>query len=95
MSRSFLDHPALARRFTPGHRELRERARSHFDPARLSEWVREPGGHLRKGVSRTEARDVLWSHNSVEMWDLLVRQRGWRDARFGRWIGQQLVAALL
>ena len=48
MSRSFLDHPALERRFTPEHRELRERARSHFDPARLSEWVREPGGYLRK-----------------------------------------------
>jgi len=53
------------------------------------------GGHLRRGLSRTEARDVLWTHNSVELWDLLVRQRGWRDARFGRWIGQQLVAALL
>lgn len=48
MSRSFLDHPALERRFTPAHRELRERARSFFDPARLGEWVREPGGYLRK-----------------------------------------------
>jgi alkylation response protein AidB-like acyl-CoA dehydrogenase len=48
MSRTFLDHPALERRFTPGHRELRERARAHFDPARLGEWVREPGGYLRK-----------------------------------------------
>ena len=48
MSRSFLDHPELERRFTPEHRELRERARSHFDPARLGDWVREPGGYLRK-----------------------------------------------
>ena len=53
------------------------------------------GGHLRDGVSRGEARDVLWTHNSVELWDLLVRQRGWSDARFGRWVGHQLVAALL
>ena len=52
-------------------------------------------GHLREGVTRVEARDVLWTHNSVELWDLLVRQRGWSDARFGRWIGHQLVAALL
>ena len=48
MNRSFFDHPALAERMTPAHRELRERARSYFDPARLPEWVREPGGYLRK-----------------------------------------------
>ncbi len=55
----------------------------------------DEGGHLRAGVSREEARDVLWAHNSVELWDLLVRQRGWTDDRFGAWIGQQLVAALI
>lgn len=53
------------------------------------------GGHLREGVSKAEARDVLWVHNSVELWDLLVNQRGWSNKRFGRWIGQQLIAALL
>jgi AcrR family transcriptional regulator len=53
------------------------------------------GGHLRDGVSADEARDVLWVHNSVELWELLVRQRGWSDERYGEWIGHQLVAALL
>jgi AcrR family transcriptional regulator len=53
------------------------------------------GGHLRAGISEREARDVLWMYNSVELWDLLVRQRGWSLPRFGRWIGRQLVAALL
>ena len=53
------------------------------------------GGHLRGGVSPEEARDVLWVHNSLELWELLVRLRGWSDERFGRWVGQQLVAALL
>lgn len=48
MSRPLLDHPALERLLTPEHRELREQARSTFDPARLGEWVREPGGYLRK-----------------------------------------------
>jgi AcrR family transcriptional regulator len=52
-------------------------------------------GYLRDRVSRDEARDVLWTHSSVELWDLLVRQRAWTDERYGRWIGQQLVAALL
>ncbi|MGZ4764514.1 MAG: TetR/AcrR family transcriptional regulator [Ilumatobacteraceae bacterium] len=53
------------------------------------------GGHLRGDISIEEARDVLWTHNSVELWDLLVNQRGWATERFGRWVGQQLIAALL
>jgi AcrR family transcriptional regulator len=52
-------------------------------------------GQLRDGVSRNEARDVLWAHNSLELWDLLVTQRGWSHSRFGTWLAQQLTAALL
>jgi AcrR family transcriptional regulator len=52
-------------------------------------------GHLRPGVSRDEARDVLWAHNSLELWDLLVTQRGWAADQYGQWIGRQLAAALL
>jgi AcrR family transcriptional regulator len=55
----------------------------------------DEAGHLRNGVTRSEARDVLWTHNSVEMWDLLVNQRGWALERFGQWTVQQLIAALL
>jgi AcrR family transcriptional regulator len=53
------------------------------------------GHHLRDDVSADEARDVLWTHNSAEVWDLLVNQRGWTPERYGQWIGTQLVAALL
>jgi AcrR family transcriptional regulator len=53
------------------------------------------GDHLRDAVTVEEARDVLWVHNYVELWDLLVQARGWTYARFGQWVGQQLVAALL
>jgi hypothetical protein len=53
------------------------------------------GGHLRRGVSTNEARDVLWTHNSVELWELLVNRRGWATKRYGRWVGRQLIAALL
>lgn len=52
-------------------------------------------GRLRNGVSTEEARDVLWVHNSVELWDLFVNQRGWDNERFGEWVGKALVAALL
>jgi len=53
------------------------------------------GGHLRPGVSAEDARDILWVHNSVELWDLFVNDRGWTADRYGRWIGEQLIAALL
>jgi AcrR family transcriptional regulator len=53
------------------------------------------GKYLRTGVSEAEARDVLWTYNSAELWDLLVHQRRWTAKRYGQWIGSQLIAALL
>ena len=53
------------------------------------------GGYLRPGVSVDEARDVLWTYNSAEIYDLLVLQRGWEPDRYGRWVADALAAALL
>jgi hypothetical protein len=52
-------------------------------------------GHLREGMTVEEGRDVLWTFISAEVFDLLVRQRGWTSERFGRWLGDMLIAALL
>ncbi|MDQ1532313.1 MAG: hypothetical protein QOF28_74 [Actinomycetota bacterium] len=52
-------------------------------------------GHLRQDVSVEEARDVLWAFNSAELWELLVIRRGWTPERFGHWVGEALIAALL
>jgi AcrR family transcriptional regulator len=52
-------------------------------------------GHLRSGVSATEARDVLWTYNSAELFQLLVIERGWSPGRYGRWVAAALTAALL
>ena len=53
------------------------------------------GAHLRPGISLEAARDILWTYNSVEVYDLLVLQRGWRPGRYGRWIAEAMIAALL
>ena len=53
------------------------------------------GGHLREGVSVEEARDVLWTYNSAEVYELLVIGRGWSPERYGRWVAEALIAALL
>jgi AcrR family transcriptional regulator len=52
-------------------------------------------GSLRKGVTLDEARDVLWTMTSPHLYELLVLERGWTVARFGRWVTQQLQAALV
>jgi AcrR family transcriptional regulator len=53
----------------------------------------QAGGHLT--VSLEEARDVLWTFTSPELWDLLVVQRGWATTRYGHWLASMLIAALL
>jgi AcrR family transcriptional regulator len=52
-------------------------------------------GALRPGVSRAEARDVLWTLNSPEVYELMAIRRGWAARRYGRWVAHTLKAALL
>jgi AcrR family transcriptional regulator len=52
-------------------------------------------GHLRPGLTLGEAADTLWTYSSPELYDLLVRQRGWPPEKYGRFVGQALIAALL
>jgi AcrR family transcriptional regulator len=52
-------------------------------------------GNLRPGISTNEARDVLWTYNSAELFQLLVIERGWSPKRYGRWVADALIAALI
>ena len=52
-------------------------------------------GHLRPGISRSAARDILWTYNSAEVFQLLVIERGWQPKRYGRWVADALTAAFL
>ena len=52
-------------------------------------------GNLRPGMSTSEARDVLWTYNSAELFQLLVLERGWSPKRYGRFIASALIAALV
>ncbi len=53
------------------------------------------GGHLRRGLSKREARDVLWAYTSPELYQLMVLTRGWSRSRYRDWIFRSLVDALL
>jgi AcrR family transcriptional regulator len=52
-------------------------------------------GHLRSDVTVEEARDVLWVYSSIELYDLMVHRRGWTATRYGRWVADAYIAALL
>ena len=52
-------------------------------------------GYLREGVTLGEATDVLWTCSSVEIYDLLVVQRGWPLPRFARFVADFMITALL
>jgi AcrR family transcriptional regulator len=51
--------------------------------------------HLRDDVGVEHARDLLWAHNSPELWDLLVVQRGWSPQQYAAHLARTLISALL
>ena len=52
-------------------------------------------GDLREGVNLEQARDVLWTYSSPELYDLLVLRLGWPLERYGRFVAEGMIAALL
>lgn len=50
-------------------------------------------GQLR--VSATNARDVLWTYHAPELYELLVLERGWSATRYGKFVAQASIGALL
>jgi hypothetical protein len=52
-------------------------------------------GALRSGLGAKQARDILWTMNSAELYELLVKERRWSPRQYGEWIASMLAAALL
>lgn len=52
-------------------------------------------GHLRSGITVAAAADVMWTYSSPELYELLVVRRGMPLKRYGRFVAEALVSALL
>ena len=52
-------------------------------------------GHLRDDLSVAQATDILWTCSSVEIYELLVLERGWSQQRFAQFIADFMIASLL
>jgi hypothetical protein len=50
---------------------------------------------LAPGITVEQARDVLWTLNSIELFEMLVEQRGWSPSAYGEWVATMMAAALL
>jgi AcrR family transcriptional regulator len=101
--------PGIHARAGPPHRVLMEAAAT--DPELAAVWTQleaqrldgmrriaqllSDRGALRPGLSVEEAGDVLWTMNSLAVYDLLVRQRGWTPERYRDWIASTNARALL
>jgi AcrR family transcriptional regulator len=76
------------------------RLQEEMDAARLTRMTHNArtlltGRHLRKGMSLEAAADVLWTYSSPELYELLVVRRRWSIERYGRFIADAMIAALL
>ena len=52
-------------------------------------------GALRPGLLQRDARDIIYTLMSPEVYRLLVLDRGWPPRRYERWLTQTLVECLL
>ena len=53
------------------------------------------GGHLREGISVERAAEVLWTYSSAELYELLVLRRGMSLKKYGQFVADAMMAALL
>ena len=50
---------------------------------------------LRAGQTIHETADLMWTYSSPELYHLLVLTRGWTPERYGQFVGESLIDALL
>ena len=65
--------------------------------ARMNQVARTLAGktRLRAGRSVAEAAEIMWAFSSPELYRLLVLSHGWLPERYGQFVGEALVDALL
>jgi AcrR family transcriptional regulator len=74
--------------------------RDELDTARLERMTQNArrlhdAGHLRPNLTVAGAADVLWTYSSPELYELLVLTRGWAPNRYGQFVADAMINALL
>jgi AcrR family transcriptional regulator len=50
---------------------------------------------LKPGLDVARATDILWTLNHPDLWQLLVRERGWTPEQYEQWFGETSCSQLL
>jgi len=74
--------------------------RAEMDAARLGRMTGNArtlraAGHLRRDITVERAGEIMWTYSSPELYELLVLSRGWPPGRYGAFIAEAMIAALL
>lgn len=80
--------PEIAALLTDGDGERLQRMRHHAE-------FLAGRGYLRDGMSTARAADVLYTCSSLELYDVLVLQRGWPLPDFARFVADFMITVLL
>ena len=80
--------PEMASLLTEIDRQRRTRMRHNARRLRDRGWLRED-------VTLTKATDILWTYSAPELYELLVLKSGWPITRYGQFVGEAMIAALL
>ncbi len=73
---------------------------SELDAQRLERMTRNArnlaaANHLRENLTPKLAGEIMWTYSSPELYELLVLTRGWPLERYGAFIADAMIAALL
>ncbi|WP_410571695.1 TetR/AcrR family transcriptional regulator [Amycolatopsis sp. cmx-4-61] len=52
-------------------------------------------GQVKPGLTADDVRDILWTYHGPEQYELLCLERGWPPERYGRFLRDAMVAAVL
>ena len=79
----------------PDAAELWQRIQTEFHGVqrRIVEALASKGA-LRPGLEVERAADILWTLNHPDVWQLLVRQRGWTPEEWELWFRDSIRAQL-
>ncbi|MDT7661525.1 MAG: hypothetical protein QOD04_1081 [Pseudonocardiales bacterium] len=52
-------------------------------------------GQVRRHLVLEDVRDVLWTYHAPELYELLVLERGWSADRYGLFLGEAMINAVI
>ncbi len=52
-------------------------------------------GQVKPGLGADDVRDILWTYHGPEQYELLCLERGWPPERYGKFLRDAMVAAVL